>query len=560
MGFFPQFIIYYPMKTKFVYFISVLSVFSLLYACKEPPVTLSNAYIESLSVNGKNLASDGTAMNVPVDSVIIRAVFSTEIDNSKINPDKIYVSNDVGIEIEILTSENPKELKLKIKNKLNYYTKYTVFINSGEHLGVNVIDNSKVHFITQLDITPKFPAISDDNLLTLVQQKTFEYFREYAHPVSGLARERTGSGETVTTGGSGFGLMALLVGVERGFITREQGFQRLNTTVNFLSEKAERFHGAFPHWLNGTSGKTIAFSTKDNGADLIETSFLIAGLLTVQSYFASGNSAEKLMCAKIQQLWEGVEWTWFQKNNEPRLYWHWSPNYGWDMNMPITGWNEGLITYVLAASSPTFSITKNVYSEGWARNGAMKNGNKFYDITLPLGENRGGPLFFAHYSFLGLDPRKLADEYANYWQQNTAHAKINYAYCVSNPFGYFGYSSSCWGLTASDIPNGYTASSPTNDRGTIAPTAALASFPYTPEESIRAMRFYYYVLGDKLWGEYGFRDAFNLSSQWFANSYLAIDQGPIVVMIENYRSGLLWNQFMQRDDIQKGLTKLGFTF
>ncbi|HRG02881.1 MAG TPA: Ig-like domain-containing protein, partial [Paludibacteraceae bacterium] len=195
------------MKTKFVYFISVLSVFSLLYACKEPPVTLSNAYIESLSVNGKNLASDGTAMNVPVDSVIIRAVFSTEIDNSKINPDKIYVSNDVGIEIEILTSENPKELKLKIKNKLNYYTKYTVFINSGEHLGVNVIDNSKVHFITQLDITPKFPAISDDNLLTLVQQKTFEYFREYAHPVSGLARERTGSGETVTTGGSGFGLM-----------------------------------------------------------------------------------------------------------------------------------------------------------------------------------------------------------------------------------------------------------------------------------------------------------------------------------------------------------------
>ncbi|NCB83221.1 MAG: beta-glucosidase [Bacteroidia bacterium] len=548
------------MKTKFVYFISVLSVFSLLYACKEPPVTLSNAYIESLSVNGKNLASDGTAMNVPVDSVIIRAVFSTEIDNSKINPDKIYVSNDVGIEIEILTSENPKELKLKIKNKLNYYTKYTVFINSGEHLGVNVIDNSKVHFITQLDITPKFPAISDDNLLTLVQQKTFEYFREYAHPVSGLARERTGSGETVTTGGSGFGLMALLVGIERGFITREQGFQRLNTTVNFLSEKAERFHGAFPHWLNGTSGKTIAFSTKDNGADLIETSFLIAGLLTVQSYFASGNSVEKLMCAKIQQLWEGVEWTWFQKNNEPRLYWHWSPNYGWDMNMPITGWNEGLITYVLAASSPTFSITKNVYTEGWARNGAMKNGNKFYDITLPLGENRGGPLFFAHYSFLGLDPRKLADEYANYWQQNTAHAKINYAYCVSNPFGYFGYSSSCWGLTASDIPNGYTASSPTNDRGTIAPTAALASFPYTPEESIRAMRFYYYVLGDKLWGEYGFRDAFNLSSQWFANSYLAIDQGPIVVMIENYRSGLLWNQFMQRDDIQKGLTKLGFTF
>lgn len=548
------------MKAKFLFIFTTLSVFALLSSCKEPPVPVANAYVESLSVNGRNLASNGTAMNVPVDSVIIRVIFSTEIDNTKINPDKIYVSNNTGIETEILTSENPKELKLKIKNKLNYYTKYTLFIDSGEYLGVNLIDNSKVNFITGLDFTPKFPVISSDSLLTLVQRRTFNYFRDYAHPVSGLARERLGSGETVTTGGSGFGLMAMLAGIERGFITRSQGFQQLEKTVSFLSEKADRFHGVFPHWLNGTSGKTIPFSTKDNGADLIETSFLIAGLLAVQSYFSTGNSAEKGMCAKIQQIWETVEWTWFQKNNEPRLYWHWSPDYNWDMNMPITGWNEGLITYVLAASSPTFPVSKNVYTEGWARNGAIKNGNKFYDITLPLGENRGGPLFFAHYSFLGLDPRNLTDEYANYWQQNTAHAKINHAYCVSNPMGYYGYSNSCWGLTASDIPNGYTASSPTNDRGTIAPTAALASFPYTSEESMRALNFFYYVLGDKLWGEYGFRDAFNLSSQWFAGSYLAIDQGPIVVMIENYRTGLIWNLFMKQQDIRNGLTKLGFTY
>ena len=542
-------------------------IFGLLafYSCRDndpkpidkPPLLA----IGKVKLNGK-LWTDNTIMkDVSItQKPTVEITFSEAVDIAKINKSMIAFTGDLGKNYQISSSMDKKTLNVNLDAIPQELTKYSFAIAKGDNLGGYINSAFTASFVTQLDSTYKFPAISDDNLLTLVQQNTFEYFREYAHPVSGMARERLGSGETVTTGGTGFGLMALLAGIERGFITREQGFQRLNTTVNFLSEKADRFHGVFPHWLNGTTGKTIAFSTKDNGADLIETSFLIAGLLTVQSYFASGNAAEKAMCTRIQQLWEGVEWTWFQKNNEPRLYWHWSPDYGWDMNMPITGWNEGLITYVLATASPTFPIAKNVYSEGWARNGAMKNGNKFYDFTLPLGENRGGPLFFAHYSFLGLDPRNLADEYANYWQQNTAHAKINYSYCVSNPFGYFGYSSSCWGLTASDIPNGYTASSPANDRGTIAPTAALASFPYTPDESMRALHFYYYVLGDKLWGEYGFRDAFNLSSQWFANSYLAIDQGPIVVMIENYRSHLLWNLFMQRDDIQKGLTKLGFTY
>ncbi|HET9570885.1 MAG TPA: glucoamylase family protein [Bacteroidales bacterium] len=423
------------------------------------------------------------------------------------------------------------------------------------------MDSYFLNFTTALDTTPRFPIISDDSLLTLVQHRTFDYFWKYAHPVSGLARERFGSNETVTIGGSGFGLMAMITGIERNFITRAQGFARLDSIVNFLSlTTTDKYHGVFPHWMNGTSGKTQAFSSNDNGADLVETAFLFQGLLTVQAYFKNGNTAEKALCQKIQTLWENVEWTWFQQNGQDKLYWHWSPDKGWIMNMPVSGWNEGLIIYVLAASSPTHSISKSVYTNGWAGNGSIRNGNNYYGITLPLGESKGGPLFFAHYSFLGLDPRHLSDGYANYFEQNQAHARINFAYCVANPNGFYGYGRSCWGLTASDIPNGYTASSPNHDVGVIAPTGALSSFPYTPVESMAALRFYYYTLGDKLWGTYGFKDAFSLNRNWFADSYLAIDQGPIVVMIENYRTGLLWNLFMSNSDVQSGLTKLGFTF
>ena len=226
--------------------------------------------------------------------------------------------------------------------------------------------------------------------------------------------------------------------------------------------------------------------------------------------------------------------------------------------MPIKGWNECLISFVLAASSPTFSIPKSVYTKGWASDGAMKNGNSYYGIKLPLGPDKGGPLFFSQYSFLGLDPHGLEDEFANYWEQNVAHSKINYQYCLANPKKYFGYSANCWGLTASDIQNGYTANEPNNDNGTISPTAALSSIAYTPLESLNAMRYFYYKLGDKAWGSYGFVDAFNLSNAWFADSYLAIDQGPIIVMIENYRSGLLWKNFMSAPEIKSGLKSLGF--
>ncbi len=354
--------------------------------------------------------------------------------------------------------------------------------------------------------------------------------------------------------------MAFPVAVERGFVTRDQALARAETIVDFLATKAERFHGAYSHWLDGATGKVIPFSANDNGADLVETAFLVQGLLTLQAFFDGADPRQTALRDAIQVIWEGVEWDWFRRDGQNVLYWHWSPNLGWRMNMQIRGWNECLIVYVLAASSPTHSIPVEVYDEGWARGGAMRNGRKFYDVTLPLGEDRGGPLFFSHYSFLGLDPRALSDKYADYWAQNTAHATINHRYCVANPRGQAGYGPQCWGLTASDIPNGYTASSPSNDVGVIAPTAAIASMPYTPDESMAALEYFYYYLGGRMWGEYGFRDSFHLGQNWFAPSFLAIDQGPIVVMLENARTGLVWELFMSRSDIRAGLAKLGFTY
>ena len=404
--------------------------------------------------------------------------------------------------------------------------------------------------------------LPDSALLTLVQKQTFAYFWNFAHPISGMARERSNiaydyGNEVVTTGGTGFGIMSIIVAAERKWISRDTAARHINKIVNFLA-KANSYHGVFPHWLHGKTGKTIPFSRKDDGADLVETAYLFQGLLCARQYFSSTNSLETGLRNRINWLWNDIEWNWFTKGGEKVLYWHWSPNNGWAMNFAVRGYNECLIMYVLAASGERYPVTNEVYHEGWAKNKFFTNGKTFYNYKLPLGFDFGGPLFFSQYSFLGLDPRGLKDKYADYWEQNKNHTLINYAYSVDNPKKFKGYAENSWGLTASDTYNGYDAHSPTNDNGTITPTAALSAFPYTPELSMKALHHFYYDLGDKIWGKYGFTDAFNESQNWYAKSYLAIDQGPIIVMIENYRSGLLWKLFMSCQEVQKGLTKLGF--
>lgn len=412
-------------------------------------------------------------------------------------------------------------------------------------------------------------SAADEAMFEDVQRTTFNYFWDGAEPTSGLARERYHMDDVypqndkmiITSGGGGFGVMAILVGIERNFITREQGVERFEKILTFL-ETADRFHGAWPHWWNGETGKVKPFSKKDDGGDLVETSFMIQGLLCVRQYFKDGNAREKNIASRIDKLWREVEFDWY-RNGKNVLYWHWSPNFGWEMNFPVTGYNECLIMYVLAAASPTHSIPAEVYHEGWARSGKIKDTVSAYGHTLTLSHNGapqyGGPLFWSHYSFLGLDPHGLKDAYADYWEHNTNHTLINHDWCVDNPKNYKGYGPDSWGLTASYSVRFYAAHAPgENDRGVISPTAALSSIPYTPEQSLRAMRNWYSNMKDSLYGPYGFYDAFSEHYNWYPQQYLAIDQGPIVVMMENYRSGFLWNLFMSCPEVQQGLKKLGF--
>lgn len=457
----------------------------------------------------------------------------------------------------------------KLNNQFYYWTTvpkektFLMLSNLGLNytltLKVSAVDSSGNESLLSDSVVATTHQMTDEEFLDMTQRATFRYFWDYAHPVSGLIRERLGSGETVTIGGSGFGVMALIVGAERGFKSRDLVKKRLLKILNFLTNQAQRFHGAFPHWLNGFTGQVIPFSQYDDGADLVETSFLIQGLLTARQYFNGNDSLEILIRERITQIWQEVEWNWFRRYQASYLlYWHWSPNYGWQMNMPIIGPNESMITYLLAIASPTYPVPATCFRYGWASSSNYVNGSTFYGYKIFVGWDYGGPLFFTHYSFLGFDPRNKKDMFCNYFINNRNITLIHKAYCTANPNAWIGYNENCWGLTASDDPSGYRVHEPTNDNGTITPTAALSSFPYTPNESIEVIKHLYrnYYVG--LWGEYGFKDAFNPTQNWFANSYLAIDQGPIIAMIENYRTQLLWNNFMANPEIQPMLDAIGF--
>ena len=417
---------------------------------------------------------------------------------------------------------------------------------------------------------PVIEPLTDTEMLDLVQEETFKYFWDYANTESGAARERyhvdnpSLNANVVTTGGSGFGLMAILVGIERGYVTRTEAVTRLNTILDFF-ENADRFHGAWSHWIDGGTGNVLPFSAEDNGGDLVETAFLAQGLICIKEYFKNGTTEEQALATQADNLWKGIEWDWYTQNQNT-LYWHWSPSNDFSINLELKGYNETLIAYVLGAASPDYTIPTDAYHQGWASSGNIVSGASQYGIPLIL-DHAGtgtGPLFWAHYSHLGLNPTNLTDQYASYWDLNVNHTNINYEHCLDNPNNYAGYGADCWGLTASYSRNndgsvGYNAHDPENDTGIISPTAAISSMPYTPQKSLAAMH-YFYQQGDDLLGPAGFYDAFSPHYDWYTPRYLAIDQGPQIIMIENYRTGLLWNLFMQNENVQNGLNSLGFNY
>ena len=404
--------------------------------------------------------------------------------------------------------------------------------------------------------------MGDEAVLDLVQRQTFRFFWEGAHPSCGLARDRhktSGSvnNDLVAIGGSGFAVMAIIVGVERGWVSRQDATARLATMLSCL-ERTPRYHGMFPHFIDGRSLQTVRFSRRDDGGDVVESALLFQGLLCARQYFDRAAAQEQDICRRIGRLWQDAEWSWYRRDGGNHLYWHWSPAHGWAMNHKIRGWNEGLLAYVLAAGAPRHSIDADVYHQGFARGDGFINGRRYYGIELPLGMDHGGPLFIAHYSFCGLDPRGLKDRYADYWQQNLNHARIHYAHSLANPHGHAGYGPDCWGLTSSHGPGGYGAHAPARDIGVIAPSAALSSFVYAPQEAMRALGYFLSKPHARLWGRFGFVDALCENRNWYARTYLAINQGPIVIMMENYRSGLLWTLFMSAPEVRAGLSKLGF--
>ena len=417
---------------------------------------------------------------------------------------------------------------------------------------------------------------SDEELLTMVQEACFRYYWEAGHPNSGMAIELLpGNDNLCALGATGFGIMALITGTERGFVTREQGAGRVLKIIHFL-QAADRFHGAWPHYLDGRTGRVIPhFGPYDDGADLVETAFLIQGLLTARQYFDGDSAAEREIREAVTSLWRGVEWDWFRKNPDGDvLYWHWSPDHGWHISHPLIGWNETMIVYLLAIASPTHAVPASLYHTGWAgqseravryRQGWSRttagdhytNGNTYYGHKLDVGVGTGGDLFFTQFSFLGFDPRGQRDAYTNYFQNNRALALINRAYCMVNPRGRAGYGPDCWGLS-SGINSGGGHPVPRDDGGTICISAALGVFPFTPQESMAALKHYYRDLGAKTWGIYGFYDGFNPSQNWYEEVWMGLNQAQIVVMIENHRTGLLWKKFMANPEIQPALDAIGF--
>jgi hypothetical protein len=544
-----------------MYRIIVLCAVSFLFSCSdkgEQPLPTSFQW-NSTTIDGK--AVGAKLMDVSRRPVI-KLSFNAPVDIVTARTSVVLLNAQADVVTTQYSTENADSvLVMEPAADLAFFTQHVVQVNNTlkSKSGSTISNTGSISFFTLINPADKFPRIPDAQLLDSVQRRTLTFFWEDGHPISGMARERNASGDIVTSGGTGFGIMAMISGVHRGFITRVEARDRITKITDFLLTKAVKYHGAYAHWINGSTGATVPFSTNDNGADLVETSYLVQGLLAARQYFDGATAEETALRSKINTIWEGVEWDWFRRNNENALYWHWSADKGFIMNMKVQGWNECLITYLLAASSPTHSIPLQVYDEGFARNGSMRNGRQFYSITLPLGPDYGGPLFFSHYSFLGVDPRGLKDKWADYEAQVVNHSKINHDYCKANPRKHYGYSDSCWGLTASDNSTGYSAHSPTNDLGVISPTAALSSMPFTPTESMKALHYFYYVMGDRLWKRNGFVDAFELNKPWFANSFLAIDQGPIIVMIENHRSGLLWNLMKTCPELKAGMKKLGFT-
>ena len=429
-----------------------------------------------------------------------------------------------------------------------------------------------VEVLSEKDMTPvsfsswsqpvigKALELNLDTLLTEIQEASFRYFYNFSHPVSGLPREGAHGWwkDCASAGSTGMAFFNFVVGIERGFITREQGVDRVLKMLRFLDQKTEKFRGAFPHWIDGTEGYAHVFSEFDDGADLVETAFIAEGLLLAREYFEKESFKEAAIREISDRLWKGIDWECFVHEINPgqrALLWHWSPKHEWKMNLPIQGFNECVIAYVLGIGSPTHPIDPEVYWEGWEKKGDNYGKNfEVLGVQMDLAFGFGSPLFLTHYSYMGLNPKAVTYKGTDYHDIFSRMCLAQKRYMPTRANEFKGYDGDLWGLTASLSPDGYKVHGPGHDdNGTITPTASLSSFPYLPESCESALIEMFVKYGEKLWGPYGFYDAFNPTRDWVGENFIGIDVGPIAPMIENYRTGLCWKYFMKAPEIQKAV-------
>ena len=412
---------------------------------------------------------------------------------------------------------------------------------------------------------------SDDAFLDYVERQTFRYFWDEANPRNGLIRDRSGEGSPCSIAAVGFGLSAINIAVERGWIERADGATRVLRTLQTLWDTPQGaratgcagYHGWFYHFLDMNTG------TRAPGSELssIDTALLMMGVIDAgQFYDRPADPAEARIRQLSAQLLSRLDWKFMVDPKEQLVNMDWNPERGFGAARWV-GYNEGSCLYLLALGGATNALPFSLW-DGWTRGYHWCD---CYGQTL-LPE----PALFTHqYSQVWIDFRGIADNcmrqrHSGYFENTRVATLVQQHYAVENPRRFPNYGTNEWGFTACDGPDkvvdgvfypGYLArGAPAGiDDGTIAPTAAASSLPFAPETCLATLRHLYDTYGNKLWTTEGFRDAYNVKARWFAKDLLGIDQGPALLMIENYRTGSTWSRMMASATIQRGLERAGFT-
>jgi hypothetical protein len=397
--------------------------------------------------------------------------------------------------------------------------------------------------------------------LDYLQQANFDYFWYAANPANGLVPDRSTSGSACSIAAVGFGLTAIGIGIDHGWISRTQGVTRVMATLNTFLNGPQGpgtsgiigYNGWFYHFLD----MNTALRSPGSELSSIDTALLLSGILYCKQYFNGTNSNETSIRMMSDSIFNRVNWTWMAQGSQ-KVAMGWQPTTGFSGFGNWIGYDEGMILYLLGMGTATNPLPASAWSY-WTSGyiWATYYGQSF--VPFP-------PLFGHEYSHCWIDFRHTADAYMNsqsstYFENSRRAALAQQSYCIANPLGWVGYDSNVWGLTASDGPSGYTARGAPpalNDDGTIAPTAAGGAMAFAPDISLPTLQYLYTNGKNALWTAYGFIDAFNQSVSWYDNAELGIDQGPIVIMIENYRTQRPWRLFMQNAEIQRGLQQAGF--